>query len=291
MSAPQIILDMPMADYLSHPGYGSSDLRTFLAGPPAMVPWSRENRHDDTDATILGRAAHLRILQPDLFVKVYAFKPASMKFSTTEGKEWKAQQLANGIAEEDILTDATARAVFEIESAFRHKSLALQVLTEAMACNAVENTLTWTDENDLPRKSRPDLWVKDATIDLKVSVHATKDLSMLKYQCFKQGWLHQAANARAGLRACGKDSVKTGRLIVIAPEPPQEFRVWLLEIPEHEMDVLDLDLDNISRDMVPHHRANVWPGSPETWIPLTLPSDHMLADLVDATAAAEEVTS
>ena len=276
------IVSMPFDEYLAHPSYGSSDLRTFRFGPPAMVPWCRANREDHTPATRVGEAAHCAILTPDLFAVTYALKPASMKFSTKEGKAWRDEQVAKGIAEDMILTDAEAAAVLEIQRAFHGKAAASESLQRAAA---VERSIFWDDAYGLPCKGRPDWFDKRAVYDLKVSIDAEKGIGTVRRKAFTNGWLGQLAHNAAGLRANGQP-VKVGRLVVIAPRPPQGIRVWLLEVSDNDLDVLTLENENTSRDMVECHRSGVWPGTPDDWQKCPLPADHLMADL--DTSGAEE---
>ena len=273
-----IIPDMTFADYLAHDSYGSSDLRTFRFGPPALVPWQRANRHDHTDATLIGAAAHCRILTPDLFDRTYCTKPAGMTFASNVGKAWRDERLAAGFLLDNFLSSAEAGDVQLIADAFNSKAAARRSIAEA---GGIEHSVFWEGAHGLPLKARPDWYDKKAVLDLKVSIDATKSLSTLRYKAFANGWLQQLAHNRAGLNANGCE-IRVGRLVVIAPKPPQGLRVWLLEVCENDMDVLNLENENTERDMVVCHRSGVWPGTPDDWQPCALPVDHTLADLTES---------
>lgn len=284
-----IVNDMSFADYLAHDSYGSSDLRAFRFGPPAIVPWQRANRQDHTDATLIGAAAHCRILTPDLFDLTYAAKPPGMTFASNIGKAWRDEKLADGFLLDNILSAAEWADVDAIAEAFENKSVAFQSMRRAEnEGGGVENSVFWTGPHGLPLKARPDWFDKRAVYDLKVSIDATKSLSTLRFKACANGWLGQLAHGRAGLNANGHQ-IKVGRLVVIAPKPPQGLRVWLLEVCENDMDVLNLENENTERDMVVCHRSGVWPGTPDDWKPCPLPADHLMADLDDAMEGAEEI--
>lgn len=280
-----IIPDMPFADYLAHDSYGSSDLRTFRFGPPALVPWQRANRQDHTDATLIGAAAHCRILTPGLFASIYATKPPGMTFASKEGKQWRDDKLNAGFLLDNILSGAEAGDVGLIAEAFFGKRAAFASLQHGN----VEHSVFWEGPHGLPLKARPDWFDSKAVYELKVSIEATKSLHTLRYKAFANGWLQQLAHNRAGLNANGLN-IKVGRLVVIAPKPPQGLRVWLLEVAENDMDILALENENTERDMVVCHRSGVWPGTPDDWQKCPLPADHMMADLEDLEAA-EEVSN
>lgn len=56
------IHDMPFPDYLAHPGWGSSSIRTTRTSNPATAKWHREHSREGTQATIFGTAAHCAIM-------------------------------------------------------------------------------------------------------------------------------------------------------------------------------------------------------------------------------------
>ena len=211
--APRIDRGMSFDDYLRDQSYGSSDLRAFRVGPPAMVPWRRANREADTPSTRVGSAAHCRILTPELFGQVYAIKPAGMSFASREGKAWRDEQEGR-----EILTWDEAEQVRGVHAAFTEKLAAFDSLHGALAREA---SVFWTcDRTGLPCKGRPD-WF-DATIvyDLKVSIAAEKDADYMSFAAHRSGWMHQLAHNRAGLRANGVNTITRGRIVLVSPNPP-----------------------------------------------------------------------
>lgn len=264
-----MIVKDTFADYLGADAYGASDIKAFKSGSPAVVKWRRENRdaERDTDATIIGKAAHCRILTPDLFDASFVVKPEGMEFRSKEAKAQRDEWLASG---KTILTADDYQQVEQIAAAFNEKPLARRSIAKA---SAIETSVYWTcAESGLPRKCRPDWWVDgEATYDLKISVDAEKDLATLAYKAHVNGWANQAAGCKAGLEANGVN-VKVGRIVVIAPRPPQRFRVWLLEIRENDMLFLEMDNANTCRQMAVCHRSGVWPSTPDEWTTIELPA-------------------
>lgn len=260
------IYDLPFEQYLAASAYGSSDLRAFRHGPPAMVQWRREHRDGGTDSTRIGQASHCRILTPDLFDSVYAVRPAGMDFRSREGKDWRLEQQCAGL---DILTHEEFEQVQQIHAAFEEKAPALDLFRRA---RGVEQSVFWTcAESGLPCKGRPDWFDDECVYDLKVSIHAEKGLDTLAFRAHASGWLNQLANNKAGLNANGI-AVRKGRLVVVAPNPPQQHRVWLLEVRENDLDFLEMDNANTRRGMAVCHRSGEWPGTPDTWTVIELPA-------------------
>lgn len=262
----EIIHDLPFDAYLAHDAYGSSDLRAFKSGPPAIVPWRRKNRGDSTDATRIGSAAHCSILTPELFDRAHAVKPEGMEFRSKENRELRDKWVAEGRA---ILAHDEWQQVREINAAFAGKLAAFDALHAAVGREA---SVFWNcPDSGLPCKGRPDWFTTDCVYDLKVSIAAEKSLDALQFQAHKNGWLNQLAHNRAGLNANGH-RIKLGRLVVIAPNPPQRYRVWLLEVRENDLDFLDMDNENTRRQMAVCHRAGQWPGTPDQWQQIELPA-------------------
>lgn len=245
--------------YLAHPSYSSSDLKAFRIGPPAMVPWRRANRHDGTEATRLGTAAHCRILTPDLFDVAYWVKPEGMEFRTKEARQQRDDVLASGRV---IIDTDTLAQVDAIAAAVRAK---VQIATDR-----AEWSLFWDcAESKLPCKCRPDWFDAHAVYDLKVSVVADKPAHSMAFAAHANGWLNQLANNRAGLEANGL-RVKVGRLVIVSPNAPHY--VHLLEVRENDMDFLEMDNENTRRAMAQCHRTGQWPGTPDTWQVIELPA-------------------
>lgn len=266
---------MSFAAYLAHEAYGSSDLKAFKIGPPAMVPWRRKFRGDDTAATRVGSAAHCLILTPALFDDIYVVKPEGMTFASKEGKAWRDAQ-----GGKTILTFDEWLAVTAASNAFAD----CEAMPAALVGARIENSVFWTCENSgLPCKGRPDWFTGEAVYDLKVSVTAEKPAGMLPYIAHANGWLNQLAHNRAGLRSHGIN-VKVGRLVIVSPNPPA--RVHLLEVRENDMDFLELDNENTRRGMMACHRSGDWPGLPGSWQVMELPASAAFTES-DLTGAEE----
>lgn len=252
-----IIQDIPFADYLASPAFGSSDLRAFRIGPPAMVQWKKNNRHDDTGATVLGRAAHCAVLTPALFAAEFVVRPADERgdFRTKAGKAWRDEQTKTILAAEDFET------IQGIVRAVRQKQVEII---------RAEQSVFWKcSESGLSCKGRPDWFDLDAVYDLKVSIAADKPFRSMMFHAYNAGWCHQLAHNRAGLNAAGVP-VKVGRNVIVSPNAPHF--VHLLEVSENDMDFLELDNQNTRKGMAACVRASHWPGTPDRWTQIELPA-------------------
>lgn len=265
----EIILDLPFHDYLALDRYGSSDLRNMRLGPPALVPWKKAN-HEDTEATILGTAAHCAILAPELYEDAYAFKPEGMTFASKEGKAWRDAHEGS-----KILTFDQTNAVHAIRLAFYEKIGARESLA---AAEAVEASVLWEcGVSKLRCKGRPDWFDSEAVLDLKISRHAMNAVS-IPFRAFADGWMHQLAHNRAGLRAAGKN-VNRGRLVVISPKAPCAINIHLLEVKEDALDILELENERTRSAIAECDKSGVWPGTPETWRMIEPPASALIETL------------
>lgn len=270
--------NLPMKDYLAHPGYGSSDLRTFRNGPPALVKWRRQHR-EDTQATIIGSAAACKILDPTTWDSMFWVKPEGLEFRSKENKDLRDRILEQGLT---ILSQSDAVQVQQIVDAFHSKERLSACLKNATAREA---SVFWKcNYSLLQRKARPDWWDHEAIYDLKISVHAQKSLRSLFFMAQQQGWLEQLAGGRAGLAAHGIH-VKVGRIVVIAPNPPQALQTWMLEVSEHDLDIFELQNEQAAAGVAQCEATGRWPGTPDDWIPFEVVG---IINEIDTKGAEEE---
>lgn len=288
--------DMPFADYHALSAWGSSDLKTFRVGPPAMVPWRRENGSPDTDATKLGTACHARILTPDLFDATYVVKPEDAPDKPTaamlnakkpspasvERVAWWAE--FNRVnAGKDVLPRAMWDTVHSIENAVTLNSRAWLSIVES---THRESSILWTDpDTGEVCKARPDWYDEDWVYDLKVSRHAGPALA---YRAYAEGWMHQSAHYRHGLRTLGIGARLGARLVVVNPKPPH--LVYCVTVKDSALDVLTLENVNNLSKMRECRLANDWPGVPGEWTVIAPPDGAILETLgVIDMSGAEEV--
>lgn len=262
--------DLPMADYRAWDAWGSSDLKAMRAGPPAMVPWRRANPGEDTDATRFGTACHLRILQPDLYAANYLTKPEGMTFASKEGKAWRDDPAHAGKA---IVSAEVAREIEAVYAAFCSKELALDALAGAVG---IETSILWTcPETGERLKGRPDWYDGRYVYDLKVSRHAGPGVA---FRAYVEGWMHQAAYYRGGLRECGV-RVQGARLVVIGPKPPQSLKVYCVEIKDATLDMIGFENVETVKSLQKCRVAGAWASTPDAWTKVEAPASA-LAELV-----------
>lgn len=254
-----ISLDLSFDDYLRNPAYGSSDLKTFRAGPPSMVPWRRANRTDETPAMAFGTACHSALLTPDLFAAQYVARPAGIDFRTKDGKAWRDSVLETGKQILDGYAEVQA-----VVAAVRAK----KVVADALRGGMVEVSLFW-DAEGLPCKGRPDFLDGPYVYDLKVSIAADKEPNRMMRHCYDFGWLHQLAHNAAGLENHGK-RIRGGRLVIVSPNAPHN--VQLVALSENDLGFLEMHNQDTRAQMLKCHQSGIWPGTPDDFQTYELPA-------------------
>lgn len=249
---------MSFNEYRAADGWGSSDLRAFRIGPPARVLWERENQRPETDATRRGTAAHAAILTLDLFDATYVRKPDGMTFASKEGKAWRDAQGGKVILSADEYD-----LVLAIRDAVMQKAPASDALFGAVSTEA---SVFWTDpDSGEACKGRPDFYDEEYVYDLKVTRDAGPGLAFAAY---RNGWVHQLAHYRSGLRAAGVD-IKTGRIVAVQPVAPHY--VWCVEVRAADLDVMGMENAATLAKMRACREAGEWPGTSDEWSRLDIP--------------------
>jgi hypothetical protein len=94
-NAEGIFFDLPATTYHQAPGVSNSMLQ-HMEPTPAHILVYMENPPEPTPAQTLGTLVHSRVLEPDKPLPSIVCKPDGVRFSTTEGKLWRCEQIAAG---------------------------------------------------------------------------------------------------------------------------------------------------------------------------------------------------
>lgn len=246
---PGIYADILEEDYHRSPGLSQSMLKLLgTEGGPAKVRYGI--RHE-TRAQKLGRAAHLAILQPDLFDQRYRVTEL-----TREGtKAWaEEEQAAMG---RTLLKRADYDKAWAMRDAvFRWSEVARELLTGTVA---VEQSFYWHDvRTGVLCRGRADAVSQDyhVIIDLK----SAEDASMGGFRRAVRTWGYhlQAAHYLDGWSLAGGWRPTDFLLIVAEKEPPYLTASYTIDPVD-----LDAGRDEIARMIDLYLECDAsgeWPG-------------------------------
>ena len=181
------IFAIPAEQYFAAPGVSHSMLKEMEPTPAHLQAYLAEE-HEPSAEMVLGTLTHSRILTPDEPLPRLAVKPADMKFSTREGKAWRAEQQAAGLL---IVTAAEHDALLGMSRSVGAHPLASRMLssglTEASAFCAFQ-----LEGGGCLRKGRFDM-VPAANVlcDVKTTVDASPEA--FRRDLVEKGYATQAA--------------------------------------------------------------------------------------------------
>ena len=156
---------MEFADYQKVDAVNASSLKTILSHSPRHYLYALQHPKPATPAMLLGIATHTAVLEPDRFQAEYIRKPDGLKFTTSDGKAWRDEQIGAGLL---ILDGDDYDQILSMRKSLMQNPRIRELLT---APGAVEKSIRWIDDaTGLACKGRPDLVLDDGTlIDLKTT--------------------------------------------------------------------------------------------------------------------------
>lgn len=251
----RVPLDYYHSDCCAGPSISSSGLRTIFMKSPAHY-WcesylnpAREER-DETEALILGRAAHHLLLGEDEFSTLFIARPDKWdSWRTNDAKGWRAEQESSG---RTVLLPAQLEQIRGMA-----KSLAAHPLVNAGILNGeIEQSLIWKDkETGVWLKARPDAIPNDSgdMADLKttsfVGFELDREVSKLRYDV-------QAALTKWAAREVLGIEMESFSLVFVETKPP------------HCVDVLTLakeDIQTAEQDLRTAVRTFAWCAEHDNW--------------------------
>lgn len=255
---------LPMADYLAFRAVSASDIIAMDTQCP-LVAWTysafnpkRPSRRD-TDATELGTAAHMAILEPDKFRAAYVVKPKGMKLNTKAGIAWRAENPGG-----EVLSHDEAEAIAGMRDAVLREPLA----AAALKVGEAETTIIWDDaETGLECKCRPDWLARHGCFDLKTTIDANpaafaKQAANLRYY-IRAAWGIEA------LQAIGMEAPVYG-FIAVEKSPP--YPVIVAAYDQETIEWARIQIRAAMRRFADCLASGKWPGySDGRVVELTLP--------------------
>ncbi len=214
-----IIYDESSADYHNNTAIGSGSIRAYLRSPKLFHDYNSGIFKENSSSLIFGIAAHMALLEPDLFTKVAAVKPESMKLSTKEGIAWKA---AN--ADKIIVGNDDAETIQTMR--FRMPKPVIDIFAR---CKKEVTVRTKIDGLDV--QCRPDLWDMDNSE--KFDLKTTKSVESIESSIWRLGYHVQEAWYSAVIKAETGLKPPSSKLIFVEKLPPFRWRIVSLD-PDYQ---------------------------------------------------------
>ncbi|MGB3898146.1 MAG: PD-(D/E)XK nuclease-like domain-containing protein [Mesorhizobium sp.] len=240
ISEPGIYRKIPMEAYHGQltvaPSISSSGLRVIENKSPlhywatSYLNPARVEDDDDTDAMVLGRAAHTLLLGEDGFRDDYVVRPDTYETDKGEWKPWSGnanvckQWLADRRAEgKTVLLKSQVEAVKGIAEQLSRNQDALDLLR-----GRIERSIIVKDKTGVYVKSRPDSIPNDMVIaDLKTCADASQ--RGIARSILDQGYLQQMALAITSLEQVGGSHINQAVLLFVEKKPPYAFNIKPLD--------------------------------------------------------------
>lgn len=261
-----ILFDVPAEEYHRREPHtvSKSALDQMDRSPAHYRAWLGGLQQETTPALAFGTAAHMALLEPELYSQRYAVEPdfgdCRYKQAKADRDAWRA---AN--AGRELLSDADFHRIRKMVAAIHEHPAASRLVADGRR----EVTLRWVDEvSGLRCKSRADIWVpsKRIAVDMKTTEDASPEAfsrSVTRWRYFVQDALY-----RMGFAACG-EPITHFAILAVEKEPPYAVAVYTLdeEAVAKGYDAARRDIERIRECIERDH----WPAYSDGIEDLSLP--------------------
>lgn len=253
-----LIGGMPFADYQALDAVNWSSAKHMMTSP-LEYRYRLDNPQEETQAMLLGRAAHTMILEPDRALLDLALWEGGRRY----GKAWD-EFVADHPGKTVVKPDEHRRLIGMRQAVHGHP-VAREYLRNAMS----EQTVVWDDDTGLKCKARIDACRAACIVDLKTT--QTVDARVFGRLAGRMRYHNQMAWYRDGMATVTDTLPHNIEAVIIAveQEPPHDVGVFLIEA-----DVLDYASDEnaeVRRRIKACGEADSWPGRHDEMQPLALP--------------------
>lgn len=261
---PGIYTGIPFAEYASWQAISNSAL-SRLRKSPAHLRAYLDGAEEDTVALSFGRAAHMAILEPELFADRYV-RGIDGDGRTKAVKEARAKLAADHPGAE-VLSPDEFDACISMREAVLASGRASAVIG---ADGPAELSLVWRDEDTgVLCKSRLD---KHALIagGIVVDLKSTRDASRREFErsTYVYGYHRQGAMYLAGARALGLDAA---HFVIIAVEKTTPYGVAAYRLTEGALDAGRAEVRALLQQYASCLERDEWPGYPDEFQDIGLP--------------------
>lgn len=261
------------------PSISSSHLRRIEGESPAHY-WAHSplnpNRVPEGDAEhfILGRAAHLLLLEGDEgeFERRFVLRPEELAGSKWQGnrtvcRDWLA---AAEMAGKAVITSAQMDAIRGV----RDSLASHPVVKDGLLNGAVEKTLAWQDaETGIWLLARPDVIPTDSNVLADLKVQADAGPVAARRALADHGYHMQLALAEMGMKAVLGRDVELSVLVMVEKTPP--FAVNVKPLDQEATYFGARQVRRALRKFTECLKTGVWPGYDDDGISAHLPKFYL----------------
>lgn len=267
---------IPMHQYLGIEAMGSTHLDA-LAVSPLHYQYLMSQGSPSTEATELGSAVHMAVLEPDLYSQQFVVEPNPHLVAPDNVKPRATKAYREACAE----LEATGKTVLRMEQANQIADMADAVRRNPHVAKLLararerEVTMIWERETKLRCRGRADILGDGVIGDLKV----TRSIRYFSpFTVTKLRYHAQQAHYLDGLRRLGRD-IKHSFLIAVEPTQPYDVAVFALE--ESALEFGAMENEFLFNRLLECELSGRWPGQFEEVQKATV-TDQYAADFADA---------
>jgi hypothetical protein len=257
---PGIYTDIGNIDYHRSAGISASGLKLISKTPYHFYSrYLTGMPHVQTDAMMIGSAAHTKILEPDKFDDEYAIYSGTMR----RGKGWEK------FKDESEGKNILLRKDYDAIAGMRDAVFGNRAASFLLKSGVVESSHFWIDQSTgVLCKCRPDYLREDVVIDLKTTEDASPggfSRSVANYS-----YHNQAAYYLDGVEQTSGTTIGQFIFICVERKPPHLVAIYTLSPQDVELgraknrQALQVYADCLQRGQ--------WPGYPEKIEVISLPA-------------------
>lgn len=276
ISTPGFYADVPMSAYhganlCDGPSVSSSGLRKIFGGSPMQFWIECPLNPDrlpapDSDAFVLGRAAHHLLLGERDFAKHFAIRPEQWAdWRTNAAKEWRAAKVLEGITVLDGKQVEQVRGMAGllpwqkglVDSGLINTAI---VTDNDLLKGLIEHTLVFRDEEtDVWLKSRPDVIPTSSGVFVDLKTTTSVDFDSIVRTLNDCRYDMQAALIGRACKAVLGIEMTAFLLIFVAKTAP--FEVAVVELTHDDLVEAEKDLQVAIRVFARGIKEGRWPGA------------------------------
>lgn len=215
-----MITNMTDQEYRDSEAVNFSTLKHMLKSPAHFkAAWdARGDAEEPTTAMLIGSYVHMAILEPERFAQgPYVVRPAGMKFTTTEGKAWKAQQTV------PVLDYSQDQAI----KGMRDQVLNRPALRAMLSDGHAEGAHVWEDKG-FALKGRTDYVTSNGIL---IDVKTTNEIDPARFQS-KVNQFHYDMQLAMYTAALASEGVQVEKVYILAIESVAPYDVILFDVDQ-----------------------------------------------------------